>query len=88
MLAGAVYVPFTNVPTLGLMDQVTAVLPVPVTEALKVAVAPAPRATEPGPTVTPTGCNDTVALAVFVESAALVAITVTVCWLPTINGAW
>ncbi len=88
MLAGAVYVPFTNVPTLGLMDQVTAVLLVPVTEALKVADAPAASDTKPGPTVTPTGCSDTVALAVFVESAALVAVTVTVCWLPTIDGAW
>jgi hypothetical protein len=87
-VAGAVYAPFTNVPTLGLKDQVTAVLPVPVTEALNVVVAPAPIATKPGPTVTPTGCSDTVALAVFVESAALVAVTVTVCWLPITDGAW
>ena len=87
MLDGAVYFPFTNVPTFGFIDQVTAVLLVPVTEALKVADAPAASATEPGPTVTPTGCNDTVALAVFVESAALVAITVTVCCEATLAGA-
>ena len=37
MVAGAVYNPFTMVPTAGLSDQVTAVLPVPVTEAIKVA---------------------------------------------------
>jgi hypothetical protein len=87
MLAGAVYVPFTNVPTLGFIDQVTAVLLVPVTEALKVADAPAPSATEPGPTVTPTGCSETAALAVFVASAELVAITVTVCCEGTLVGA-
>ena len=87
MVAGAVYTPFTIVPTAGLSDQVTAVLPVPVTEALKVADAPAPSDTEAGPIVTATGVSDTVALAVFVVSAALVAVTVTICLLAIIGGA-
>ena len=60
---------------------------VPVTEALKVVDAPAPSDTEAGPIVTPTGVSDTVALAVLVVSAALVAVTVTVCWLAMIDGA-
>ena len=77
-VAGAVYTPFTMVPTAGTSDQVSAVLLVPVTEGLKVADAPAPSDAEAGPIVTATGVSDTVALAVLVESAALVAITVTV----------
>ena len=88
MVAGAVYTPFMMVPAAGLSDQVTAVLLVPVTEALKVADAEAPSETEVGPIVTATGVSDTVALAVLVVSAALVAVTVTVCWLATIDGAW
>jgi len=87
IVAGAVYPPFTRVPTAGLSDQVTAVLPAPVTEAIKVVDAPAASDTEPGPIVIPTGRNDTVAIAVLVESAALVAVTVTVCWLVIIGGA-
>jgi hypothetical protein len=87
MVAGAVYTPFTMVPTAGLSDQVTAVLLVPVTEALKVADAAAPSETEAGPIVTATGVRDTVALAVLLVSAALVAVTVTVCWLAIIAGA-
>ena len=87
IVAGAVYTPFTMVPTAGLSDQVTAVLLVPVTEAVKVAEPPAPSDTEAGPIVTATGVRDTVALAVLVVSAALVAVTVTVCWLAIIAGA-
>ena len=75
------------IPAGGLSDQVTAVLLVPVTEALKVADAPAPSDTEAGPIVTATGVRDTVALAALVVSAALVAVTVTVCWLAIIAGA-
>ena len=86
-VAGAVYTPFTMVPTAGLSDQVTAVLPVPVTEALNVAAAPAPSDAEAGPIDTATGVRDTVAIAVLVVSAALVAVTVTVCWLAIIAGA-
>ena len=87
IVAGAVYAPFTMVPAAGLSDQVTAVLLVPVTEALKVADADAPSETEAGPIVTATGVKDTVALAVLVVSAALVAVTVTVWWFAIIAGA-
>jgi len=75
------------VPSAGDADQVTAVLLVPFTEAVKVADLPAASDAVEGPTVTATGCNATVALAVFVESAALVAVTVTVCWLGIVAGA-
>ena len=74
-------------PTAGLRDQVTAVLLVPVTEAVKVAEAPTPSDTEAGATVTPVGVKDTVALAVLVESAMLVAVIVTVCALLIEAGA-
>jgi hypothetical protein len=84
---GAVKTPFTMVPTAGLRDQVTAVLLVPVTEVVKVAEAPMPSDTEAGPTVTPTGIKETVALAVLVGSATLVAVIVTVCALPMVFGA-
>jgi len=63
-----VYTPLTRVPTAGLSDQTTPVLLVPVTEAEKLAVAPAPSATEAGVTVTPIGIKDRNALAVLVES--------------------
>jgi hypothetical protein len=87
IVAGAVYTPFAMVPAAGLSDQVTALLPVPVTEALKVADAATPSDTEAGPIVTPTGVRDTRALAVLVESAALVAVTVTVCGVAITAGA-
>jgi hypothetical protein len=87
IVAGAVYTPFTMVPAAGLSDQVTVVLLVPVTEALKVADAEAPSETEAGPIVTATGVKDTMALAVLVESASLVAVTVMVCWLAIVAGA-
>jgi hypothetical protein len=77
----------TMIPTDGLSDQVTAVLLVPVTEGLKVADAPAPSDAEAGPIVTATGVRETVALAVLVESAALVAVTLTVCGVAIIAGA-
>ena len=77
----------TMVPTAGLSDHVTPVLLLPVTEALNVADAPAPSDTEAGPIVTATGVRDTVALAVLVVSAALVAVTVTVSCFATIVGA-
>jgi hypothetical protein len=87
MVAGAVYTPFTTVPTAGLRDHVTAVLLVPLTEAVKVTDWPALSDAVAGPTVTATGCNATVAVAVFEESAALVAVTVMVCWLAMVAGA-
>jgi len=37
--------------------------------------------------VTAIGCSETVAVALLVVSAALVAVTVTLCWLATIAGA-
>jgi hypothetical protein len=86
-VAGAVYTPLTMVPIAGLSDQVTPVLLLPVTEALNVAAAPAPSDTEAGPIVTATGVRATVALAVLVVSAALVAVTVTVSCFATIVGA-
>jgi hypothetical protein len=86
-VAGAVYAPFTMVPTAGMSDQVTAVLLAPVTDALKLADAPAPSDTEAGPIVTEIGVRDTEALAVFVVSAALVAVIVTAWCIATIAGA-
>ena len=68
-------------------DQFTDVLLVPVTVAAKVAEAPTPTDAVDGPSVTATGVKDTVALAVLVESATLVAVTVTVCWLAMGMGA-
>ena len=70
IVAGAVYTPFTTVPTAGLSSHVTAVLPVPVTEALKVADCPLLRIADAGATVTLIGCKVAVALAVLVESAS------------------
>src|SRR5580698_4598452 len=88
MVAGAAYIPFAIVPSAGLSDHVTAGLLVPVTVGANAAPPPALSETEAGPTVTAMGCSETVALDVFVESAMLVAVTVTVCWLATIAGAW
>jgi hypothetical protein len=87
IMAGAAYTPFTTLPTGGLSDQFTATLPVPVREAANVADPPPPRETEVGPTDTPIGIRETVALAIWVESATLVAVTVTVCGLAIIGGA-
>lgn len=87
IVAGAVYTPFTSVPTEGFINQITPLLLVPVTEALKVVDAPAPSDTEDGAIVTPTCVKDTVELSVLVGSAALVAVIVTVCGVPTIAGA-
>ena len=60
---------------------------VPVTEALKEADWPAPTNAEPGVTLTAIGTSVTVALADFVLSAALVAVTVTVVPLAITEGA-
>src|ERR1700691_2966603 len=90
IVAGAVYTPFTTAPTSALRDQVTAVLPFPVTEAVKFAEAPPPSDTAAGATVTPTATpdnsKDTAELAILVASATLLAVTVTVCWLATMAG--
>jgi hypothetical protein len=71
----------------GLRDQLTAGLPVPLTVAVKAADPPAPSDTDVGATATPTGTKVTVAPALFVESATLVANTVRFCWLAIIAGA-
>jgi len=78
---GAVYSPFDNVPTEGVMDQVTEVFALPVTSAVNCAVFKALSAALGGltPTLTPPpagGVSVTLALANFVASATLVAVTV------------
>ena len=77
--AGAVYRPATvMLPTRGLSDHVTAVLPVLVTVAEKVWAWDCVKVTLAGVTVTPTdGLRVTVALADLVGLATLVAVTVT-----------
>ena len=66
-------------PTAGTTDQVTAVLELPLTEALNCVVCPALSEDEVGVTVTTSGTRETAALADWVEFAALVAITVIFC---------
>jgi hypothetical protein len=76
------------VPTWGLKDQVTAVLEVALTFAVKVTLCPPVSDVAPlDDKVTDTGVRVTVALALLVESAMLVAVTWTVCWLAMIAGA-
>ena len=90
---GAVYTPFTMVPGAGPVPEVghtchvIPALGIPLTLAVKVADCPAPRVTVCGLSVIATGCSETVALALFVVSAALVAVTVTVCGLVMEDGA-
>jgi hypothetical protein len=75
-------------PTAGEMDQVTAVLVVPVTVAVNCCCWEAFRVAVAGDTETPTvGCKVITADADFVESAALVTVTVTLCWVVTVDGA-
>ncbi len=81
-----------TVPVFGERVQVTAVLVVPLTEAVNWAVPPALRLASGGVSETATllgagGCNCTDAVAVFVVSALLVAVTVTDCALVTLAGA-
>lgn len=65
-------------PTEGEIDQVTFGFDVPLNDALNCCVCPPDSETDVGDIVTETGTRDTTALAVLVESAALVAVTVTV----------
>ena len=75
-------------PITGLRDQVTAVFDVPVTAAVNVWVCEGVSVTLPGVNATLTGgASDTLALADLVESATLVAVTVTVCALVIEAGA-
>jgi hypothetical protein len=84
---GAWYTPLAIVPTWGLKDHVTAVFEVPVTVGLKVALWPPVRDADDGPSVNPISCNETVALALLVESATLFAVIVTVSELLIVAGA-
>src|ERR1035441_4300057 len=68
-------------PTAGFSDQVTAVFEVPATAAVNIWVCDGVRVTLPGVNATLTGgASDTLALADLVESATLVAVTVTRCF--------
>jgi hypothetical protein len=91
-LAGAVYRPDEEIePTFGEMDQVTAVLEVPVTVAANCWGGDAGvKLTLAGATDTDTvadGTSVTVAAAVLLVSATLVAVTATVCWEVMLAGA-
>jgi hypothetical protein len=78
----------TIVPTAGEIDHVADVLAEPVIEAVNCWVCAAESVVEVGETLTPTvGDNEIVTDAVLVESAALVAVTVTVCAVVMLDGA-
>ena len=73
---------------LGVIDQLTAVLLAPVTVALNCWLCPDVSVTEGGFTDTViVGISVTVAVADLFESATLVAVTVTNCWLEILAGA-
>lgn len=75
-------------PVLGLRLQVTLVLVEPVMVAVNGCVWEADKDAEVGATLTVSeGISVTVAVPLLVASAALVAITVTFCWLATADGA-
>jgi hypothetical protein len=80
MVAGAIYKPFAVItPTDGFSAHVTPLFDVPETLAANVMLCDALRFAAPGDTETTTGgTSDTVATAVFVGSAMLVAVMVTV----------
>ena len=65
------------VPTFGVKDQVTAVVDVPLTVAVKVALWPPMSDAFPGDRLMATGVSIIMPAAIFVESAALVAEIVT-----------
>src|SRR5215471_3987744 len=80
MVAGAVKSPVAEMVPTGLADQVTAVLLLPVTVAENSCVWETVRLAVPGVIeIAIGGLRVTVAVACFVESAALVAVIVTVC---------
>jgi hypothetical protein len=91
MVAGAVYTPAAKVPTDGDIDQFTLVLLDPLTVALNVLDCPPVSEAEEGVMLIDTedtdGVNDTMAVALLVLSAALVALTVTDCDVVTNAGA-
>jgi len=69
------------------IDQVTLVFNAPVTEAVNWAALPAPREIVAGASVIVTGTSMTEAVADFVGSATLVAVTVMACWAVSPDGA-
>ena len=88
IVIGAVKTPFVIVPTEGASVHVTAVEAVPPIEALNWVDWPPVREIEEGVSAMPTvGTSVIVALPDLVESAELVAVTVTVCWLLIVAGA-
>jgi len=88
MVAGAVYTPEAKVPTDGDIDQFTPVLLDPLTVALNVLdCPPVSEAVEGVMLIDTEAVNDTVAVALLVPSAALVALTVTDCDVVTNAGA-
>lgn len=76
-----------KVPTEGDKDQLTPALLVPPRLTLKVVDWPPPSEAVVGEMLIETGVKETVTLALLVESAALVAFTVTVCADAMIAGA-
>jgi hypothetical protein len=78
-VAGAVYSPLDRLPTEGVMDQVTALLELPVTLALNCRLCVGASVAFEGSrlTLTPAGVSWTTALADLEESATLVAVIVT-----------
>src|SRR5690242_7281948 len=91
IIPGAVYRPEVEIePVAGEIDQVTAVLVLPVTAAVNCCVLPPWRLAESGVRLTATaaaGLSVTAAVADFVGSATLVALTVTVVAEETVAGA-
>jgi hypothetical protein len=89
IITGAVYTPFVIVPTDGARVHVTAVDGTPLIETLNWVDWPPVRDIEEGVSAMPTvGTSVIVALLVLVGSARLVAVTVTICWLLIVAGAW
>ena len=89
IVTGAVYTPLVIVPTDGASAHVTAVDGTPPIDTLNWVDWPPVREVEEGVNAMPTvGTRVIVALPVLVGSAKLVAVTVTVCWLLIVAGAW
>src|SRR5262249_52953895 len=85
---GALFTPFASVPTAGDSGHVAPVVVVPLIDTLNWLVWLAETVAAVGLTAIPTvGTRVIVAVADFVVSAVLVAVTVTVCWLVMVAGA-
>jgi hypothetical protein len=89
IVTGAVYTPFVIVPTRGASVHVTAVVDVPANAAMNWVDWPPVRDIEEGVSAMPTvGTSVIVALALLVASLKLAAVTVTICWVLMVAGAW